>query len=135
MQNIEASSLIGQALGEYRLHDVLGVGGMAAVYRATDLALEREVAVKVLPASVATDADYVQRFREEAKRVAALNHPHIVQIYAFGQDEERGHLYHVMPVLGGSLRDRLLQEGHVPPEEAVRLVQQIASALGAAHAL
>jgi serine/threonine-protein kinase len=135
VQDIEASSLIGQALGEYRLHDVLGVGGMAAVYRATDVALEREVAVKVLPASVATDADYVQRFREEAKRVAALNHPHIVPIYAFGQDEERGHLYHVMPVLDRSLRDRLLQEGHVPPEDAVRLVQQVASALEAAHAL
>ncbi len=77
----------------------------------------------------------MQRFREEAKRVAALNHPHIVPIYAFGQDEERGHLYHVMPVLHGSLRDRLLQESHLPPDEAVRLVQQIASALGAAHAL
>ncbi|HEV2459756.1 MAG TPA: hypothetical protein VGS80_15480, partial [Ktedonobacterales bacterium] len=61
MQDIEASRLIGQALGEYQLHDVLGVGGMAAVYRATDLALEREVAVKVLLASVATDAEYVRR--------------------------------------------------------------------------
>src|SRR5215467_12675083 len=107
MQDSEARSLIGQALGEYQLHDVLGVGGMAAVYRATDPALEREVAVKVLPASFAGDAEYVRRFRDEAKRVAALNHPYIVPIYAFGQDEERGHLYHVMPVLGRSLRDRL----------------------------
>jgi hypothetical protein len=135
MQDSEASSLIGQVLGEYRLQSVLGVGGMATVYRAWDLALEREVAVKVLPASLANDAEYVRRFRDEAKRVAALNHPHIVPIYAFGQDEERGLLYHVMPVLHGSLRDRLLQEGHLLPDEAVRLVQQIASALGAAHAL
>jgi Protein kinase domain len=133
MLDSEARSLIGQALGEYQLHDVLGVGGMAAVYRATDLELEREVAVKVLPASFASDAEYVRRFRDEAKRVAALNHPHIVPIYAFG--EERGHLYHVMPVLHGSLRDRLLHEGQLPPDEAVRVVQQIASALQAAHAL
>ncbi|HEV2458046.1 MAG TPA: hypothetical protein VGS80_06740, partial [Ktedonobacterales bacterium] len=75
MLDSEARSLIGQALGEYQLHDVLGVGGMATVYRAWDLELEREVAVKVLLASVATDAEYVRRFREEAKRVAALNHP------------------------------------------------------------
>jgi serine/threonine protein kinase len=133
MQDSEARSLIGQALGEYWLQSVLGVGGMAAVYRATDLALEREVAVKVLPASVAGDAEYVRRFRDEAKRVAALHHPHIVPIYAFG--EEHGHLYHVMPVLHGSLRDRLLQERRLQPDEAVRLVRQIAAALGAAHAL
>jgi hypothetical protein len=133
MQDSEARSLIGQTLGEYRLQSVLGVGGMATVYRAWDLTLEREVAVKVLPASLADDSEYVWRFRAEAKRVAALNHPHIVPIYAFG--EERGHLYHVMPVLGASLRDRLLQEGPLPPDEAVHLVQQIASALGAAHAL
>jgi serine/threonine-protein kinase len=133
MQDSEVSRLIGHSLGEYMLRSVLGVGGMAAVYRALDRRLEREVAVKVLPASWVADADYVQRFREEAKRVAALHHPHIVPIYAFG--EERGHLYHVMPVLLGSLRDRLQQEGRLAPDEAVRLVQQIASALGAAHAL
>ncbi|HEV2462123.1 MAG TPA: protein kinase [Ktedonobacterales bacterium] len=133
MQDSEANSLIGQVLGEYRLQSVLGVGGMATVYRAWDLPLEREVAVKVLPASLADDAEYVRRFRDEAKRVAALNHPHIVPIYAFGA--ERGLLYHVMPVLHGSLRDRLLHEGQLPPDEAVRVVQQIASALGAAHAL
>jgi Protein kinase domain len=133
MQVSEAGNLTGQVLGQYQLLSVLGVGGMAAVYQARDLALEREVAVKVLPALLAADANYVQRFRDEAKRVAALNHPHIVPIYAFGQ--ERGYLYHVMPVLSGSLRDRLLQEGSFPPDEALRLVQQIASALEAAHAL
>jgi serine/threonine protein kinase len=133
MQDSEASRLIGRSLGEYVLRSVLGIGGMAAVYRALDRALEREVAVKVLPASLVADEDYVQRFREEAKRVAALKHPHIVPIYAFG--EERGRLYHVMPLLHGSLRDRLQQEGHLPPDEAVPLVQQIASALEAAHAL
>ena len=126
-------SLIGQSLGDYLLRGVLGVGGMAEVYRAMDLTLEREVAVKVLPASFAADPGYVQRFRDEAKQVAALDHPHIVPIYAFG--EERGYFYHVMPMLHGSLRDRLLKDGHLAPDEAVRLVRQIASALGAAHAL
>jgi serine/threonine-protein kinase len=133
MQDSEVNGLIGQSLGEYRLRSVLGIGGMATVYRALDPALEREVAVKVLPASLAADEDYVRRFRDEAKQVAALHHPHIVPIYAIG--EERGRSYHVMPVLQGSLRDLLEQQGHLPPDEAIRLAQQIASALGAAHEL
>jgi serine/threonine protein kinase len=133
MQDAEINGLIGQSLGEHHLRSVLGVGGMATVYRALDHALEREVAVKVLPASLAADAQYVRRFRDEAKQVAALHHPHIVPIFAVG--EERGHFFQVMPVLQGSLRDLLEQQGHLPPDEAVRLVQQVASALGAAHEL
>jgi serine/threonine protein kinase len=133
MQDVEINGLIGQSLDQYRLRSVLGIGGMAAVYRALDPALEREVAVKVLPASMATDEEYVRRFRDEAKQVAALHHPHIVPIYAVG--EERGHSYYVMPVLEGSLRDLLERQDHLPADEAVRLTQQIASALGAAHEL
>ena len=133
MQDSEVNGLIGQSLGAYRLRSVLGIGGMATVYRALDLALEREVAVKVLPASLAADAEYVRRFRDEAKQVAALHHPHIVPIYGVG--EERGHSYYVMPVLQGSLRNLLEQQDHLPPDEAIRLAQQIASALGAAHEL
>jgi serine/threonine protein kinase len=133
MQDSEVNGLIGVSLGEYRLRSVLGVGGMATVYRALDVALEREVAVKVLPASLASDEEYVRRFRDEAKQVAALHHPHIVPIYAVG--EEHGHSYYVMPVLHASLRDLLEQQGHLPPDVAVRLAQQIASALGAAHEL
>ena len=133
MQDPETSRLIGHTLGDYLLRGALGAGGMAEVYRALDQTLEREVAVKVLPAAFATDADSVRRFREEAKQVAALQHPHIVPIYAFG--EERGSFYHVMPLLHGSLRDRLRTDGRLPPEEAVRLVRQVASALEAAHAL
>jgi serine/threonine protein kinase len=133
MQDSEASGLIGQSLGAYRLRSVLGIGGMATVYRALDPTLEREVAMKVLPASLATDEEYVRRFRDEAKQVAALHHPHIVPIYAVG--EERGHSYFVMPVLRGSLRDLLEQQGNLSPDVAVRLTQQIASALGATHEL
>jgi serine/threonine protein kinase len=133
MQEPTAGRLAGQSLGGYLLHDILGFGGMAEVYQGTDLTLEREVAVKVLSATLAANADYVRRFHDEAKQVAALNHPHVVPIYAFG--EERGYFYHVMPMLHGSLRDRLRLDGHLLPDEAVRLVGEIASALGAAHAM
>jgi serine/threonine-protein kinase len=133
MQDAEINDLIGQSLGQYRLRSVLGVGGMATVYRALDPALERDVAVKVLPASLATDLAYVRRFRDEARQVAALHHPHIVPIYAVG--EEHGHSYYVMPVLQGSLRDLLEQRGNLHPDEAIRLAQQTASALGVAHEL
>ena len=133
MQDAEVNGLIGQSLGQYYLRSVLGVGGMATVYRALDPALDREVAVKVLPASLATDEEYVRRFRDEGRQVAALHHPHIVPIYAVG--EERVHSYYVMPVLLGSLRDLLQQQVQLSPGDAVRLAQQVASALGAAHEL
>jgi serine/threonine-protein kinase len=128
----ESGGLTGQMLGGYMLGTLLGAGGMAEVYRAFDPGLDREVAVKVLPAPRAADAGYVARFREEARRVAALKHPHIVPIYAFG--EERGLLYHVMPIVPETLRDRMKRESPLAPDEAVRLVLQIASALEAAHA-
>ena len=105
---------------------------MAEVYRGFDVKLKRAVAVKVLPATLASDPNYVQRFRTEAQRVAALNHPHIVPVYHFG--EEGPLLYHVMPLFNESLRDRLEREGMLAPKEAVRLIVQIASALSVAHA-
>src|SRR6476469_6643058 len=105
---------------------------MAEVYRGFDVKLKRQVAVKILPASMSGDAGYVQRFKTEAQRVAALNHPHIVPVYHFG--EEGSLLYHVMPILKESLRDRLDRDGTLSPQEAVRLVVQIASALSVAHA-
>ena len=124
-------SLTGRSLGVYSLGELLGKGGMAEVYRALDRTLQREVAVKVLPASLANDPGYVQRFRDEARQVAALNQPHIVPIYTFGEDQ--GLLYLVMPVLKESLRDRLDREKRLSPTEAVRIGVQIASALHAAH--
>ena len=125
-------SLTGRQLGDFLLEGLLGAGGMAEVYRGFDVKLKRRVAVKVLPAMLASDANYVQRFRTEAQRVAALNHPHIVPIYHFG--EEGPLLYHVMPLLEESLRDRLEREGPLAPQEAVGLIVQIASALSVAHA-
>jgi serine/threonine protein kinase len=125
-------SLVGKQLGDFQLQGLLGAGGMAEVYRGFDTKLKRAVAVKVLPAAMSSDAGYVQRFRNEAQRVAALNHPHIVPLYHFG--EEGALLYHVMPILKESLRDRLDREERLAPQDAVRLVVQIASALSVAHA-
>lgn len=127
--------LIGQRLGEFRLESLLGSGGMAEVYRALDLRLNREVAVKVLPPTLAADSSYVVRFRTEARRVAALNHPHIVPLYHYGEIVLRGRrlLYQVMPIFHESLRDRLNREGALSPTEACRIAVEVASALEAAH--
>ena len=132
MTSASGGGLEGKQLGDFQLLGLLGAGGMAEVYRGFDVKLKRQVAVKVLPAALSGDANYVQRFRTEAQRVAALNHPHIVPVYHFG--EEGPLLYHVMPLLKESLRDRLEREGTLAPHEAVRLVVQIASALSVAHA-
>ena len=132
MTSASNGSLTGKQLGDFKLQGLLGAGGKAEVYRGFDVKLKREVAVKVLPAMLARDANYVQRFRTEAQRVAALDHPHIVPVYHFG--EEGPLLYHVMPLLKESLRDRLEREGILSPQEAVGIVVQIASALSVAHA-
>jgi hypothetical protein len=126
-----AGGLTGKKLGDYELRALLGAGGMAEVYRGYDTALGRELAVKVLPAALALDAGYVERFRDEARRVAALTHPNIVPVYQYG--EEDGLLYLVMPVLKESLRERMDREGTLPPSDAAKLAVQVAAALDAAH--
>ncbi len=127
--------LLGKQLGEFRLQSLLGSGGMAEVYRALDPRLGRMVAVKVLPRILAADPNYVARFRDEARRVAALNHPHIVPVYHYGEVMVSGQrlLYQVMPILRESLRDRLGREPVLPAAEAGRIAVEIASALEAAH--
>jgi serine/threonine-protein kinase len=127
-----SGGLVGKKLGDYELRELLGVGGMAEVYRGHDVALGREVAVKVLPAALALDPGYVDRFRDEARRVAGLTHPNVVPVYHYG--EEEGLLFLVMPILKESLRDRMEREGALPPSDAAKLVVQVAAALDAAHA-
>lgn len=127
----QPGGLIGRTLGGYPLIGLLGVGGMAEVYRARDVRLKREVAVKVLPSALAKDASYVARFRAEAQRTAAFTHPNVVPVYDYG--EEGGLLYLVMPVLESSVRDRLDREGALAPMDAARLAYQVAAALDAAH--
>jgi serine/threonine-protein kinase len=129
---ITGGGLTGQWLGDYQLQGVLGVGGMAEVYQARDAVINREVAVKVLPLALAADPSYVERFRNEAQAVGALNHPNIVAVHSFG--EQGPYLYLVMPLMKESLRDRLLRGVPIPVEEATQIAVQILSGLGAAHA-
>ncbi len=127
----------GQVLGQYELQELLGRGGMGAVYRAYQRALKRAVAVKVLPAALAADPDYVARFTREAETAAALEHPHIVPIYDYGV--EGGTSYIVMRLLtGGTLADRMAQReatGRPLPSlgEVARLLTQVADAFDYAH--
>ncbi len=123
--------LIGQRLGEFALLSLIGVGGMAEVYRAEDTALGREVAVKVLPVELAFDDSYVGRFQREAHIVARLDHPHVIPIYAFG--EAHGLLYLVMPLMPDSLHMHLREGRPMIFDEAARITLEVASALAAAH--
>jgi serine/threonine protein kinase len=108
---------------------------MAEVYRARDLARQRAVAVKVLASHLADDISYAAQFRDEARRVARLNHPHVVPLYDVGEASigERRALYFVMPLLRLSLRQRLRREGALPYSEAIRLTLEAAAGLQAAH--
>jgi serine/threonine-protein kinase len=112
----------GTRLGPYEVVSLLGAGGMGEVYRARDSRLDRDVAIKVLPAPVAHDPDRLRRFEHEARAIASLNHPHICQLYDIGP----GYLV-LEHIDGAPLR------GPVAAPEAVRLALQIARALEAAH--
>ncbi|MFE4462403.1 protein kinase [Nocardia tengchongensis] len=119
-------------LGHYRLVELLGRGGMGQVWLAEDTRLEREVALKLLPAELAEDEDYRRRFEREARLAARLRGPHVVPIHAFGELD--GRLYIDMELIEGSdLGKRLREEGSLPPARAVDLVSQVAAALDIAH--
>ncbi|HKB71202.1 MAG TPA: protein kinase [Thermoanaerobaculia bacterium] len=121
----------GTRLGPYEILAPLGSGGMGEVYRARDSKLNREVAVKVLPESIAGDRDALARFEREAHAVAALNHPNILSIFDFGSHE--GTVYAVTELLEGStLRDKL-DAGALPQRRAVEMAIPIARGLAAAH--
>jgi len=121
----------GGRLGAYELIDIVGAGGMGVVYRARDLKLQREVALKVLPEAVAQDPDRIARFRREATVLASLNHPNIAAIYGF-EDSGDVHALVLELVEGPTLADRIAQ-GPIPLDEALPIARQIAEALEAAH--
>ena len=124
--------LTGERFGGYELTASLGAGGMGEVYRARDLKLGREVAIKLLPALLADDVDRIARFRREAQILATLNHPHVAAIYAL--EEDKGVLGLVLELVEGpTLADRLAS-GPLPLDEALRVGRQTAEALEAAHA-
>jgi hypothetical protein len=119
--------------GRYEVDAVLGSGGMATVYRARDLELERVVAVKVLDSRWADDADFVGRFRDEARAAARLTHPNVVGVLDRGVFEEREYI--VFEYVDGSTLKQLVQrEGPLPPSRAAGLGCGVARALAAAHA-
>jgi Tol biopolymer transport system component len=121
----------GTRLGPYEIVSPLGAGGMGEVYRARDVRLGRDVALKVLPPSFARDEDRLHRFEQEARTVAALNHPNILALHDTGTHQ--GSPYLISELLEGeSLRQRLL-EGALPARKAVDSAQQIAQGLAAAH--
>ena len=123
--------LIGRTFGHYRIAEKIGEGGMGVVYRAHDERLDRDVAIKVLPESVAADPDRLGRFEREAKAVAALSHPNILEIFDFGT--EGVVTYAVAELLEGSSLREQLQHGPLPWREAVEIGACIADGLTAAH--
>src|SRR5436853_2465555 len=105
---MKRDDLIGTTLGNYRVLETLGKGGMARVYKAYQETLGRDVVIKVLPPWYAADRSFVERFSLEARLVARLSHPNIVTVH--DANEQNGHLYIVMQLVdGGTLKERLYQ--------------------------
>ena len=121
----------GTKLGPYEIQSLLGAGGMGEVYRAHDSRLNRTVAVKVLPSSFSADRERLQRFAQEARAAAALNHPNILSIFDIGEEAKTP--YVVSELLEGeTLRDRL-RNGALPIRRVVDCALQVARGLTAAH--
>src|SRR5579885_1664245 len=135
-ERMNAEALIGTALGTCTLQQLIGQGGMGAVYLAQQSRPRRQVAVKVLmpmtPLAPNQLAAFLERFRRETDAAASLEHPNIVPVHEYG--EQDGLAYLVMPYIsGGTLRDEMEREGQLPLAKAVNYLEQLASALDFAH--
>ncbi len=120
-------------LGKYRLLEEIGRGGMGVVYRARQEGLERDVALKVIPAGPLADPEYLGRFRAEARMAAKLHHPNIVAVYDVG--ETANHAFFSMELVrGGTLAQRVKNQGPYLPEAAAKLIQDVARGIAHAHA-
>src|SRR3712207_6574475 len=117
----------------YKLRALLGSGGMAHVYLAHDAVLDRDVALKLLKDRYAENGELVERFRREARSAASLSHPHIVPVFDWGETGDGTYYIAMEYLLGGSLKDHLLQRKTLPPRTAMEVALQIAKALRAAH--
>jgi len=127
----KVGSLEGRHLGSYKILSLLGAGGMGEVYRARDMKLEREVAIKVLPAEFSQDPERLARFQREAKLLASLNHPNIAAIH--GLEEFDGIRLLVLELVEGKTLAERLDKGPMPVEEALEVCRQIAEGVEAAH--
>src|SRR5262245_38076801 len=127
----ESQSMVGRQLGHYQVLALVGAGGMGAVWKAKDTRLDREVAIKTLPAGFGRHTDGLVRFEREAKLLASLNHPNIAAIH--GLDEDRGTRFLVLELVEGDTLEDRLRLGAIPLEESLKLARQISEALEAAH--
>jgi len=124
--------LIGQTLGEFQVLELLGRGGMGAVYKAVQTSLDRFVAIKILPQRLSRDASFVERFSREARAAAAVTHASIIEVFAVGHD--KGFQYIAMEFIEGETVDGILRrEGRIAPDRALDIMRQATSALAAAH--
>jgi eukaryotic-like serine/threonine-protein kinase len=121
----------GSNIGPYQILSPLGAGGMGEVYRARDTRLDREVAIKVLPAHLTRSVEFKQRFEREARSISQLSHPHICTLHDVGHHD--GTDYLVMELLEGETLDQRLTKGALPLDQVLLFGEQIASALDAAH--
>ena len=133
-QDRTIGTVIGTLLNDrFRLEEKIGAGGMSTVYRAYDTTLERWVAIKLMHRDISEDPDQLERFRREARTVARLNHPHVVRVIDFGEDD--GSPYIVLELVEGeTLKQRIRRMGRLPVGEAVAYAIEIGRALAAAHA-
>jgi serine/threonine-protein kinase len=123
----------GEVLGNYQLERLLGEGSMGRVFQARHVRLGRQVALKVLRPQHARDVSFVRRFFQEARSVNQINHEHIVEIFDFVEDMERGHVYCVMELLRGQSLAQLMDAKPLPLQRIQRIGVQVCAALGAAH--
>jgi hypothetical protein len=121
----------GARIGPYEIVERIGAGGMGEVYRASDLTLGRDVAIKVLPPAFAADPERLARLKREARLLAALNHPHIAHIY--GLEESRGTRALVLELVGGETLADGIARGPIPLKEALPIARQVCQALAFAH--
>ena len=129
-----SDKLIGKSLDDFVIEGTLGKGGMGVVYRATESALHRQVAIKVLPDHLAENKSFIARFHREARAVAQLNHPNVVTVHRVGQ--AMGFHYIAMEYIkGGELKDLMKEQGQLTLEKSVEYVRQSASALNGAHTM
>ncbi len=134
MQPDPQQSMVGRVIGgNYRIEAMLGKGGMGAVFKARQLSLDRQVAIKVLLAPLAMEGEMIERFQREARSASNIGHPSIVQVIDLGYLEE-GPPFIAMELLEGEdLRSKLYREGAIPPSQAIPLILQVCDGLQAAH--